>query len=359
MPSNSRVVICAAGGGKTTAIVKEAHGDPKSKTVLVTFTRNNEQEIFRKFYEYGPALPAHVEIMTWFTFLLRELARPYRSSVHTHRIDGLSWQEGRSVLRIPESRFSAHYFYKDRDVYSDKLAKFVCACEKRSGGLVMARLRQRFDHIIIDEVQDLAAYDLEILELILKAGIRLSMVGDHRQAILSTNQAKLHEAFRGPKIINKFRQWEKQGLVTVSYDTHTYRCQEHIAALGDSLFPKEPATKSLNQAITGHDGLFIVPLSRAPQYIELFSPQILRLDRRTDCCGHAAMNFGEAKGLGFERVLIFPHGGAKKWLTSGLVKEVEGSAARVYVGITRAFQSVAFVFDGNTALPNFQVYPPT
>lgn len=43
----------------------------------MTYTRNNEKEIERKFYEHGPAIPPNIEVMTWFGFLLRELARPY------------------------------------------------------------------------------------------------------------------------------------------------------------------------------------------------------------------------------------------------------------------------------------------
>jgi len=29
-------------------------------------------------YEHAPVIPSRVEVMTWFVFLLRELARPYR-----------------------------------------------------------------------------------------------------------------------------------------------------------------------------------------------------------------------------------------------------------------------------------------
>lgn len=78
---------------------------------------------------------------------------------------------------------------------------------------------------------------------------------------------------------------------------------------------------------------------------------MLRLDRRTACSEQLAMNFGESKGMTFERVLIFPHKGAVEWLTSGNFSKVSGSAAKMCVGITRARTSVAFVFDGNPVFP--------
>ena len=123
----------------------------------------------------------------------------------------------------------------------------------------MRRLAQRFDHLFIDAVQDLAGYDLEILELILKAGIKLTLVGDHRQATLRTNNAKMNTAFIGSKIIHEFQNWDRRGLVTLSYQQHTHRCHQHIASLGDSLFPAEPPTKSLSDTATGHDGVFCIP----------------------------------------------------------------------------------------------------
>jgi len=61
----------------------------------------------------------------------------------------------------------------------------------------MRRLSQRFDHIFVDEVQDMAGYDLDVLELMLKAGIQMTLVGDHRQATFRTNQASKHKAFVG------------------------------------------------------------------------------------------------------------------------------------------------------------------
>jgi DNA helicase-2/ATP-dependent DNA helicase PcrA len=220
----------------------------------------------------------------------------------------------------------------------------------------MRRLSQRFDHIFVDEIQDMAGYDLDVLELILKAGIKLTLVGDHRQATLKTNQGKKNSAFGGINIIKKFKAWDKAGLAGLTYEQHTYRCHQHIADLGDSFFPGEPTTKSLSDAITGHDGVFIVASAKIDSYVSTFAPQVLRFDKKTACHDLPAMNFGESKGLTFDRVMIFPHGLAKKWLSTGKISHVEKSAAKMYVGATRARYSLAFVHDGAVAIPGAQVY---
>jgi DNA helicase-2/ATP-dependent DNA helicase PcrA len=347
--------MCAAGGGKTTSIVGEAAGGAE-RALLVTYTRNNEKEIERKLYGLGPVIPPHLEVMTWFSFLLRDLARPYRSVMHDRRIDGLKWEEGRSVPYIPETNISAHYFAGGRLIYSDKISKFICECDRRTNGAPMRRLAQRFDHIFVDEIQDMAGYDLDVIELILKAGIKLTLVGDHRQATLKTNQGKKNAAFGGIKIIEKFKAWNEAGLATLSYQQHTHRCHQHIADLGDRFFPDEPATTSLNGVVTGQDGVFIVATAKVNAYVAAFAPQVLRFDKKTVCRDLQAMNFGESKGLTFDRVMIFPHGLAQKWLSTGQISHVEKSVARMYVGATRARHSLAFVYDGVVAIPDVQVY---
>ncbi|MFG1179334.1 UvrD-helicase domain-containing protein [Xanthobacter versatilis] len=346
MLSANRIVISAAGGGKTTRVVDQALGYKEGATALITYTRNNVREIQLKAYERVRAIPPQIEVISWYSFLLRELARPYRTVLHNQRIDGIFWVEGKSVPFVPEAKTAQHYFHDGNQIYSDKISKFICECERKSGGSVMRRLRQRFNRIIIDEIQDMAGYDLDILELMLKSGIQITFVGDHRQATFATNNSPKHKAFAGPEIIKKFELWKKAGLTSIEYEQHTHRCNQAIADLGDSFFPNEPNTVSRNYTVTGHDGVFLVQAINVAEYVRRFSPQVLRYSARTACGPFEAMNFGESKGLTFERVLIYPHGPAKKWIASGKPSDVEKSATKMYVATTRARYSVAFVYDG-------------
>lgn len=356
MPSLSRIIMCAAGGGKTTRIVAEAHAEPHIRSALVTYTNNNEHEIRRRLYAHAPVIASHIEVMTWFSFLLREMARPYRNALHGHRIEGILFEKGRSVPYVPQSNTDKHYFAGNRFIYSDKISKFICECDRITSGAVMRRLAQRFDRIFVDEVQDMAGPDLDLLELMLKAGIDVWLVGDHRQATFQTNHAKKNSAASGVNVIKKFKQWDKNGLARLSYETHTHRCNQDIADFGDSFYPTDPKTTSLNSDITGHDGVFIVPMSKISDYLVQFSPQILRLSKTTDCKGHAAMNFGESKGRTFDRVLIFPHVAARSWLKTGKLAHVEKVVTKMYVGATRARYSLAFAYDGTALIPGVKAF---
>lgn len=357
MPSSNEIIVAAAGGGKTTRIVKHALASKSGRCALLTYTQNNVHQIEESIYTLNTAIPPHIEVWSWFSFLLRELARPYQRSILDRRIEGIHWVQGRSVRYTKRSDTARYYFSGDRRIYSDKLARFICECNKFSMGAVIRRLEQRFDSIYIDEIQDMAGYDIDLIDLILRSKIKLTLVGDHRQATFRTNNAAKNGAFCGVKMINKLKEWHHAGLGKLSYEQETYRCHQDIANLADAFFPKEPKTISRNQTSTGHDGVFAIPTSAFSEYMHRYRPQVLRLDKRTPCGGYEAMNFGESKGLTFDRVLIFPHKKGKDWLLSGDFAHVVDSAAKMYVGITRARHSVAFVVDGNVRVRGIQGLP--
>jgi len=64
------------------------------------------------------------------------------------------------------------------------------------------------------------------------------------------------------------------------------------------------------------------------------------------------MNFGDSKGLGRERVLILPTGAIEAFIKKGKAL-TEPQAARFYVAVTRAQQSVAIVMPdaGGSSFP--------
>lgn len=344
----NEVIIAAAGGGKTTRLAARAHAHACGKVALVTYTTNNVQEIRNKLYTLSPALPAHAEVWSWYTFLLHEMARPYQRALIDSRIVGLHWVTGRSAQGVAHKKTFQYYLSNDRLIYSDKISRFVLDCNTATNGAVIARLAERFNTIYIDEIQDMAGYDLDLLELVLQSSINLVMVGDHRQATYTTNNSAKNKPQTRANIILKFREWQKAGLANLSYEQDTYRCHQTVADLADSFYPTEPKTVSKNGSNTGHDGIFLVSAQSTAEYLENFRPQALRLDRRTNCNGYPAMNFGESKGMTFDRVLIFPHKAGEKWLASGNYDHVKGSIAKMYVGVSRARHSVAFVFDGES-----------
>ncbi|MGR9185817.1 UvrD-helicase domain-containing protein [Rhizobium leguminosarum] len=350
MRSPNRIIIAAAGGGKTTRIVDEVLADKSVRSAIITYTRNNVREIQSKFYQRGKTIPEHVEIIPWYTFLLREMARPYRNYKYEKRIDGIFWTETTVDRFAPKADVGRYYFGNSSTIYSNRLAEFVYECNAVADSAIIRRLERRFERIYIDEIQDVAGYDLDIIELMLRSKLEVILVGDPRQSTFTTNNSNRHKGFRGPDIIKKFQRWEKEKLAQLEHLVETHRCNQLIADLADSFYPDHKKTQSRNKDLTGHDGVFAIRPDEVSDYCRRFDPQVLRLSVTTACDGLPAMNFGESKGMEFDRVLVFPHKKALKWLKTGNYEHVDGVRPELYVGVSRARYSVTFVYDGVIAL---------
>ena len=94
--------------------------------------------------------------------------------------------------------------------------------------------------------------------------------------------------------------------------------------------------------VVEHEGVVLVHTDDVERYIEQYHPQELRWDRGNKQAGPSARNFGEVKGLTFERVLIYPTTPITAFIEEG-TELVEVSAAKLYVAVTRARHSVGIV----------------
>ena len=355
MPSReNRIIIACAGSGKTTKLVTEALADPDRRIAMITYTNNNRREIGKRFGERNSGIPKHVDVMTWFGFLLRECARPYQRSKYVEkRIESLLFVNQQSALYVKEANTGSYYFANGELIYSDKIAQFVIECEKNSSKAVTARLGQMYAGVFIDEFQDLAGWDLEVIEMLLQSGIRVTLVGDPRQHIYSTNPSRKNKQYLGIKLVELAEKWEKYGWCSLEYMSATHRCSSAICEFSNALWPGLDATTSLRHRTTDHDGVFLVGEDVVAEYMQYFRPQVLRYDKNAKTYGYEAVNFGLAKGLEYDRVLIVPTGPIKKYLQTGDLSHVTQSRERLHVAVTRAFYSVAFVFnDSSPIVPN-------
>lgn len=358
MASANEVVVAAAGSGKTTFLLERALSDPARRALIITYTNESLCEINSRLWESSKGRQTHVETMTIFEFLLRECIKPYQ----TYKT-GIA--QIRSVNFISErpryakkSNFEQFYLDSDDNVYRDAVSDLTCVLNTDSDGKVVARLEAIYDKILIDEMQDLAGWDLDFVKLLLQSSIEVVMVGDPRQSIYFTNQSAKNKNKKGASIVDWIDERVKAGECEKFEHTHSHRCVQAICDFADALFPDLPATESKNGNITGHDGVFLVNESDLDAYRETFEPQELRWDRRNRTAGAGARNFGQVKGLTFDRALIHPTGPITKYLESGEALK-DGSVSKFYVGVTRARQSVGIVTGKTTTSSNLNFWTPS
>ena len=346
------LTLGAAGSRKTQEIVEHCAALPRDRRVLVlTYTQANQAELRRRLRQYAAGHSA-ITVFGWFTFLLRDFARPFLPfSFAGKRVCGFNF-DGQP------SRFAkgCHRFLDSTGaVYACELGRLAYELVTASGGALLHRLECIYDEILIDEVQDLSAYDWEVVDVLLKSPIEVRMVGDIRQAVLATNpRSSKNKRYAYADAVEWFREREARGELIVVESCNTWRCHPTIAEFSDTIFDSGwlfPKTVSLNEKETDHDGVFLVRSRDVYDYVVHFRPQCLRSSVASNrALDLEFMNFGVAKGMAWRRVLIAPTAGIERFLQSGTYLEPI-PAARFYVAATRAEQSVAIVLDDPGASP--------
>lgn len=335
-PFNNIITIAAAGSGKTTRIVEETEKLCNKKILITTYTNENTEQIKTFLYAKYGYIPNNITILSWYSFLLRDGVRPFQNFLgFEKRIESMAW-------------VNKHKFHKKNDfltpmgrIYRDKVAEFVYECDKASQGAIIKRLEKIYDYIFIDELQDLTGYDLEVLYLLFNSQISIRGVGDPRQAILRTNLSTKNKQYVRAGILLWLKKHEKSGLISISELNKCYRSNQKICEFASNIFPQFSPMSSAHIYKSKHEGVFVIPYSQIPSYIQSYHPTILRKWIKTNTQNYSAHNIGTVKGKTFDRVLIFP--------TATMLNAVKNKSfinfeekELLYVAVTRARHSVAF-----------------
>ena len=359
-PSSSvanQLTLAVAGSGKTQGLAEYCAGLPRTTRILaLTFTQMNQGELRQRISSVAGDHPS-MEVLGWYAFLIRDFARPFLPfKFPDERIRGFNFQGrphrfARGVKRFLDA---------DGAAYACELGRLAHELTEASGGSLRRRLECCYDEILIDEVQDFAAHDWEILDFLLGSTVSIKMVGDFRQAVLSTNpRSSKNRQYAHVAALEWFREREEEGLLEIETSSVTWRCRPEIAQFSDNIYGSEgsfPATTSKNDRTTGHDGVFWVHPDDAAAYVERFKPRCLRDSVKSGTSfDFDYLNFGLAKGAAYDRVLVVPTSPIGKFVQRGNDLKPQ-SAAKFYVAVTRAAQSVAIVLDspGGSEIPQWR-----
>ncbi|WP_404320827.1 UvrD-helicase domain-containing protein [Arthrobacter luteolus] len=350
----AKALLAVAGGGKTQKIADQISTLPSdSRTLSVTYTTNGQNELASRLLSSGELL-TRCETLGWYSLLLRHVIKPYLpaifSDVHPRGLQFIG-----SSSEIPRTRSGWRFYFNDQgDAYSNRISVLANKIIAKTKGAPIDRLSGIFDYLFIDEVQDLCGNDLDITRALMRSRINVFVVGDARQALFNTSTSdQKYKQFRGARIADWLRQLDSSGHCELTESSETRRFNATIAAVSDLVhdpdlnFPKTISSETTN---TGHDGVFLVDTRDLAQYVEEFSPTILRA--RSDLGGDfecEVLNFGEAKGLTRDRVAIISTAPIRSWLTTGQPL-AESAQGKFYVALTRSRYSSAIIADNAAQL---------
>lgn len=337
----NRAIFAVAGGRKTEQIVESAIAEAPNRVLILTYTNENQRHITQRIQQKYGSVPTHVEVMGWLSFLISQCIKPYQRALTNEPLflRGLNFDGERSRY-IPKNKPRQYFFDRKANIYRNGVSDCAVSLDSATNGEVIGRLEDIYQTIYIDEIQDLVGYDLDLLELLMNSKIALVVVGDPRQHTLSTNRSPRNKKYRGPGLAEWFER--RSGNCKIEYRVENYRCNQKICDFANDLFPEMPCSVSVDVEQSDHAGIIEITKREIQEYVESYKPVPLRDSKRTATYGVKAINIGVAKGCTYDRVIIFPTKPIRNYLSDRDASKLK-APERLYVAVTRARHSVAFV----------------
>lgn len=368
---NNRCLIAAAGAGKTTYIIDKAiealKSDQKTKVLIITLTLKNQDNIKERVSRLPINISKRIRVSGWYQFLLKYIIRPYKGDVIPELYDrnvSMLWSETNQTVnhgKFQKTRYSvddiATKYLKNGKIYKNYLSEFASECIEKNKSTCMKRLSSIFTHIYIDESQDMAGFDFEVIKSLLFSPICVTIVGDPRQHTYVSNSLRKHKQYKGrvEKFIEEKINGKRKKIVNIDYHTLnlSHRCGPEICRVASLVHDDFPPTLPCNcdscyqkrlSYLQGLCRVFYVRPDHIEEFIKRYTPVALTHSIVTKVHPHIAhrMNMGESKGLGMKSSLIYPTKPMLEFIKSGKdLSPVE--KAKLYVAITRATHIVGLV----------------
>ncbi|WP_290438140.1 UvrD-helicase domain-containing protein [Aeromonas caviae] len=221
---DKRVVFAVAGSGKTSSIIDLLVAD--SRCLLITYTENNTHHLKHSVIRKFGCIPDGIKIYSYFNFLYSFCFRPICG--HEIKTKGINFDYPLpQYAQRTSKKLLAHYVDKNKRLFSNRIAKLLI--EFNAIPEILQRIEKFFDLVCIDEIQDFAANDFNLLCALVEANVNIRLVGDFYQHTFDTSrdgniQNSLHDSF--PQYCNKL---EKSGfIIDLTSLSNSYRCSPSV-----------------------------------------------------------------------------------------------------------------------------------
>jgi DNA helicase-2/ATP-dependent DNA helicase PcrA len=158
-------------------------------------------------------------------------------------------------------------------------------CNKKTNNEIINRITRIYPHIYIDEIQDLAGWELEILKLLFLSKSQILMVGDPRQVTYLTHHSSKHAQYKDGKIkefIEKKYNKKNNDICDIDETSllKSHRNNKPICDFSSALYPYYTASEPCNctncrKKTPDHQGIFLVKPDQKETYCKKYNPQIL------------------------------------------------------------------------------------
>lgn len=173
------LILAVAGAGKTTEIINNIKKD--DKTLIITYTENNYNILKNNIIKKFKGIPDNIKIYTYFTFLYRFCFLPLKKEF---KVKGLDFNSNPNKY-IKAKDINYYYNRVSKKMYHNRLAKI---CSDYFIDDIIKRIEKYFNYIYIDEIQDFASHDFNLLLNLIKTNCNILLVGDFYQHTFDTSR---------------------------------------------------------------------------------------------------------------------------------------------------------------------------
>lgn len=334
---DKRVIFAVAGSGKTTHIINKLTLD--KRFLILTYTTNNiltiRNSIIRKFGYF----PENIKLQSYFVFLHSFCFKPLLS--YCVKSKGINWkQPPKFTLRLKRTN-PKFYLDANNRLYHNRIAK-LCETQNILSD-INSRIEKYYDCLFIDEIQDFAGHDFNLLKSIAKANCEILFVGDFFQHTFDTsNDGNVNSG-----IFNDYDSYKKlfqnMGL-TVDTTTlqESFRCSKTVCDfiqdnIGISISAKTERVSTLKIIDNQFDADVVI---QDNSIVKLF----YRENYKYDC---HSQNWGSSKGINhYHDVCVVLNKTTKQaFKKQGLSTLKPQTKNKLYVACSRAKNHLYFVSD--------------
>lgn len=332
---DKRMILAVAGSGKTSFIIDKLN--TTERALIITYTKNNYSNLNRKVIEKFGIIPDNIKIFTYFDFLYNFCYKPYLYFKLPSK--GINWDIPPAFTIHLKRNNPKFYLDSNKRLYHNRIAKLLEVTN--SNKKVKNRIEKYFDYLFIDEVQDFAGHDFNLLMCLVQANIEVLLVGDFYQHTFETSC----DGNVNKNLYSNFKEYTK--LLTsngIQVDcvtlNNSYRCSPSICKF---------INNNLSISISSHrsDETNVELIENAQIVDELFfSKETVKLfyqsHQKYPCFSE---NWGASKGIDrYNNVCVVLNKSTYDLFKKNKLSEMnERTKNKFYVACTRSRENLYFI----------------
>jgi superfamily I DNA/RNA helicase len=330
---DKKIILAVAGSGKTTYLVNQIPKEGRS--LIITYTNSNILNLRRNIINTFGEFPNHIRLATYYSFLYSFCIQPFL--MQKYKLRGLTYKLNAPMYAKTDE--NKRYLTKNNRLYHNRAAKFIEI--KGSCDDIKKRLEKYYRYFYIDEIQDFAGHDFELLEKISESNINILYVGDFYQHTFDTSRdgnvkQSLHNDYN--KYKEKFRG---MGFVVDEMTLNkSYRCSQQICN-----FIKNNLNINIESYKTDISEIKYIDNKMEIKKI-MEDDNIIKLFRQKHYSYKCkSRNWGDCKGENqYNNICVVLNPKTLKYYMENKLHKLEnGTLNKLYVAISRAHRNVYFI----------------